>query len=147
VIKSVRRCDVQFSNIRSGLVVRVLFRPDKYPHWVQWDQFSVDAPPAQAWGRVVPQHRSLLSTRTPVEYVDPSTNRLVSCATGFQVRVEWDGFARLDYLQLFQERVSMMPYADNQAPNSQTDVVTVPSWASSPSFWYTHPVSPLAGTS
>lgn len=147
VLKNIRRCDVQFSNIRSGLVVRVLFRPDKYPHWIQWDQFSVDAPPAQAWGRVTPQHRSLLSTRSPVEHVDPSTGRLVSCATGFQVRVEWDGFARLDYLQLFQERVSMMPYADNPAPNSQTDMVTVPSWATSPSFWYTHPVSPLAGTS
>jgi hypothetical protein len=147
VLKNVRRCDVQFSNIRSGLVVRVLFRPDKYPHWVQWDQFAVDAPPAQAWGRVVPQHRSLLSTRTPVEYVDPSTNRLVSCATGFQVRVEWDGFARLDYLQLFQERVTMLPYADNQESDSQTDVVTVPSWATSPTFWYSHPVSPLAGTS
>lgn len=147
VLKNIRRCDVQFSDIRGGLAVRVYFRPDKYPYWVKWDEFSVDAPPTQAWGRVTPQHRSLLSTRSPVEHVDPTTSRLVSCATGFQVRVEWDGFARLDYLQLFQERLSLLPYADNPAPNNQTDVVTVPSWAASPTFWYTHPVSPLAGTS
>jgi len=145
VLKNLRRCDVQFSDIRGGLVVRVYFRPVKYPYWVKWDEFTVDAPPAQPWGRVVAQHRSLLSTRTPVEHVDPTTGRLISCATGFQVRIEWDGFARLDYLQLFQERLASSPYADNQASNAQTDVVTVPSWAVSPSFWYTHPVSPLAG--
>lgn len=146
VLKNLRRCDVQFSDIRGGLVVRVYFKPDKYPHWVKWDEFTVDSPPKQEWGRVSPQHRSLLSTRTPVEHVDPTTGRLISCANGFQVRVEWDGFARLDYLQLFQERVSSInPYADNPAPNAQTDVVTVPTWAVSPTFWYTHPVSPLAG--
>lgn len=146
VLKNLRRCDVQFSDIRGGLVVRVYFKPDKYPYWVRWDEFTVDAPPTQAWGRVVPQHRSLLSTRTPVEHVDPTTGRLISCATGFQVRVEWEGFARLDYLQLFQERVSLLnPYADNLPAAHQTDVVTVPTWAVSPAFWHTHPVSPLAG--
>ena len=147
VLKNLRRCDVQFSDIRGGLTVRVYFRPDKYPYWVRWDQFTVAAPPAQTWGRVVPQHRSLLSTRSPVEHTDPTTGRLISCASGFQVRVEWDGYARLDYLQLFQERVSMLPYADNTSATQQTDVVTVPSWAVSPQFWYTQPVSPLAGIS
>jgi hypothetical protein len=146
-LKNLRRCDVQFSDIRGGLNVRVFFRPAKYPYWVRWDQFSVSNPPAQVWGRVFPQHRTLLSTKTAPEYVDPTTGRLIACSTGFQVRVEWDGFARLDYLQLFQERVSMLPYADNPAPGIQQDVVTVPTWAESPAFWYTHPVSPLAGTS
>jgi hypothetical protein len=144
-LKNLRRCDVQFSDIKAGLAVRVYFRPDKYPYWVKWDNFTVTPPPAQSWGRVTPQHRSLLSTRTPGEQLDPTTGRLISCATGFQVRVEWDGFARLDYLQVFQERVSMLPYADNPAPAQQTDVVTVPAWAESPSFWYAQPVSPLAG--
>lgn len=146
-LKNIRRCDVQFSDIRGGLNVRVFFRPAKYPYWVKWDQFTVSNPPTQSWGRVTPQHRTLLSTRTAPEYVDPTTGRLIACSTGFQVRVEWDGFARLDYLQLFQERVSMLPYADNPAPGLQQDVVTVPSWAESPAFWYAQPVSPLAGTS
>ena len=144
-LKNIRRCDVQFSDIRGGLDVSVYFRPAKYPYWVKWDEFSVDNPPAQPWGRVVPQHRSLLSTRSPIEAVDESTGRLISCSTGFQVRIEWDGFARLDYFQLFQERVSMLPYADNPASGAQQNVVTVPSWADSPVFWYAHPVSPLAG--
>jgi hypothetical protein len=147
VLKNLRRCDVQFSDIRGGLTVRVYFRPDKYPYWVKWDEFVTAAPPTQAWGRVVPQHRSLLSTRSPVEHTDPTTGRLISCASGFQVRVEWDGYARMDYLQLFQERVSMLPYADNPSATQQSDVVTVPSWAVSPAFWYAQPVSPLAGIS
>lgn len=146
-LKNLRRCDVQFSDIKRGLNCRVFFKPAKYPYWIKWDEFSVDNPPAQNWGRVVAQNRTLLSTRTPVEDVDPSTGRLISCSTGFQVRVEWDGFARLDYLQVFQERISMLPYADNPASNQQTDVVTVPQWAVSPEFWYAQPVSPLAGTS
>ncbi|MFZ9725655.1 MAG: hypothetical protein ACO3EH_00480 [Ilumatobacteraceae bacterium] len=145
-LKNLRRCDVQFSDIRGGIAVRVYFKPAKYPYWVKWDEFSVNAPPQQQWGRVVAQNRTLLSTRSPIEDVDPSTGRLISCSTGFQVRVEWDGLARLDYLQLFQERVSMLPYADNPAASQQTDVVTVPSWAESPAFWYAQPVSPLAGT-
>jgi hypothetical protein len=41
----------------------------------------------------------------------------------------------------------MLPYADNPSATLQTDVVTVPSWAVSPSFWYAQPVSPLAGIS
>lgn len=146
-LKNLRRCDVQFSDIRGGLAVRVFFRPERYPYWVKWDEFTVDSPPQQAWGRAMPQHRSLMSTRTPSEEVDPTTGRLINCATGFQVRVEWDGYARMDFLACFQERVSMSSFADNPLPNLGTDVVTVPAWAASPSFWYGHPVSPLAGSS
>lgn len=144
-LKNLRRCDVQFSNIKGGLNCRVFFKPAKYPYWVKWDELAVDSPPPQAWGAVTPQHRVFLSTRSPLEELDPTTGRLISCSTGFQVRVEWEGYARLDYLQVFQERVAMMSYADNPAPNQQTDVVTVPSWAAQPQFWHTHPVSPLAG--
>ncbi len=144
-LKHLRRCDLMFSDIRGGLNVRAYFKPNKYPYWVRWDEFTVDAPPTQSWGSVVPQHRTLLSTRSPIEELDPTTARLISCSTGFQVRIEWDGQARLDYLQVFQERVSMLPYADNPAPNQTQDVVTVPSWAVSPQFWHTHPASPLAG--
>jgi hypothetical protein len=144
-LKHLRRCDVQYSNIKAGLACRVYFKPAKYPYWVKWDEFTVDAPPPQTWGAAVPQHRSLLSTRSPIEQLDPTTARLISCSTGFQVRVEWDGFARLDYLQVFQELISALPYADNPASNQTTDVVTVPPWAVSPQFWHSHPASPLAG--
>jgi hypothetical protein len=144
-LKNLRRCDLQFSDIRGGLDIRVYFRPAKFPYWVKWDELTVDAPPPQAWGAVTPQHRVLLSTRSPSEELDLTTGRLINCSTGFQVRVEWDGFARLDYLQAFQERVSMTAYADNPASNLTQNVVTVPSWAVSPKFWHTHPVSPLAG--
>ena len=146
-LKNIRRCDLQFSDIRGGLEVRVYFRPEKHPYWIRWDEFTVDAPGTSPWGRVHPQRRSLLSTRSPIEVPDPGTARLVSCATGFQVRVEWDGFARLDYLQLFQERMAMTPYADNPSAGQSRDMATVPTWAMSPAFWHTHPVGPLAGIS
>ena len=145
-LKNIRRCDLQFSDIRGGLDVRVYFRPEKHPFWIRWDEFTVDAPTTRAWGDARPQVRSLLSTRSPAEVPDPLSGRLVSCATGFQVRVEWDGFARLDYLQLFQERVAMLAYADNASPN-QASESTPPVWAVNPGFWHTHAVSPLAGVS
>ena len=145
-LKNIRRCDLQFSDIRGGLDVRVYFRPEKHPYWIRWDEFTVDAPTTRAWGDARPQVRSLLSTRSPAEVPEPFSGRLVSCATGFQVRIEWDGFARLDYLQLFQERVAMLAYADNASPN-QASEATPPVWAVNPGFWHTHAVSPLAGVS
>jgi len=126
--------------------LRVYFRPEKHPYWIRWDEFTVDASTVRAWGQAQPQVRSLLSTRSPAEVPDPLSGRLVSCATGFQVRVEWDGFARLDYLQLFQERVALLAYADNATAN-QTNAATPPAWAVNPGFWHTHAVSPLSGVS
>jgi hypothetical protein len=146
VLKALRRCDAQFSDIRGGLNVRVYFRPEKYPYWVTWDNFTVDSPGPRAWGpRKQPQHRSLLSTRSVPEGVDPATQRPRYVATGFQVRIEWDGYARLDYFQVFQARVPMTPYADNPASGASAEEVAAPPGTYEPTFWHTHPVSPLAG--
>lgn len=144
-IKNLRRCDVQFSDIRGGLTARVYFRPEKYPYWVEWDTFTVDSPGAREWGsKAQPQHRSLMSTRTPPDGSDLNTGRLLTVATGFQVRVEWEGFARLDYLQVFQARTDTLPYADNQGAGESGDL-TLPDNCTEPAFWHSHPVSPLAG--
>jgi hypothetical protein len=144
-LKSLRRCDLQFSDIRGGLVVRVYYRPEKYPFWVLWDEFSVDSPGPRTWSRKRAQHRSLLSTRTAPDGVDPATGRLRSVATGFQVRVEFEGFARMDYMQVFQERTDMQPYADNPGSGDSAAQGDVPPGCIEPAFWHTHPASPLAG--
>ena len=54
-LKNIRRCDLQFSDIRGGLDVRVYFRPEKHPYWIRWDEFTVEAPGTRPWGRVHPQ--------------------------------------------------------------------------------------------
>lgn len=144
-IKNLRRCDLQFSGIRGGLVCRVYFRPEKYPFWVKWDEFSLAAPAAPPWGRQRPQYRSLLSTRALPEGTDPFSGRLRSASTGFQVRVEFEGFARLDYLQVFQERAETLAYADSPDLAVAVDTFTVPPDAIDPVFWHAHPVSPSAG--
>jgi hypothetical protein len=141
-LKNLRRCDVQFSDIRTALAVRVFYRPEKAAFWMPWDTFSVSALAPAAWGvRADPQRRTLLSTRTVPEVYDPVTGRAVSCGTGFQIRVEWDGFARLDYVQLFQERLTMPSYAENPGPGDTGN----PEGAVFTEFWHSQPVSPLAG--
>lgn len=144
-LKNLRRADLMFSDIRTALAARVYFRPDKYPFWVLWDEFAVDAAPAGGWGRARPQRRSLLATRDVPFLLDPQTGRPVSCATGFQVRIEWEGFARLDYLQLWQEPADLASYADNAASATPADPGTPPTGQTDPAFWHAHPVSPLAG--
>lgn len=145
-IKNLRRADVQFSDIRGPLNVRVLFRPEKFPYWVQWDQFSVDAPSGQrAWGRAAPRRSPVLTTRSVPDLIDPQTGRLLSCASGFQVRVEWDGFARLDFLQNHQEDTPVSSYSDVPDSGAQGVLTGPPAGCVEPSFWYAHPVSPLAG--
>lgn len=145
-LKHLQRCDVQFSDIRGGLACRVYFRPEKYPFWVKWDEFQVEATATGgAWTRTRPQYRSLLTTRTPPEGIDPHSGRPRTTATGFQVRVEFEGFARLDYLQVFQARAEIMPYAENPAPGVTATPVPLPADAIEPVFWHTQAVSPLAG--
>lgn len=146
VLKNLRRADLWFSDIRGPLTARVYFRPDKYPFWVKWDEFSVAAPTNTVWARYRPQYRSKLSTRSVPTDTDPFTGRPVSCATGFQIRIEWEGFARLDFLKVAQEPVAGDPsFAENPDAGASATLVTPPAGAVDPTFWYTHPVSPLSG--
>jgi hypothetical protein len=146
VLKNIRRCDLMFSDIRGGLAARVYFRPDKHPAWIAWDAFAIPAPASpQPWGKVRPQRRVPLSTRAVPEGIDPQTGRPVSVAGGFQVRVEWEGFARLDLLTLWHERADFSAFADNADPAAAADVVTLPAGQLDPSFWHTHFVSPHSG--
>jgi hypothetical protein len=87
----------------------------------------------------------MLSTRSVPEGIDPNTGRLISVGTGFQVRIEFEGVARLDYLQVFQAPTGLHPYSDNPEAGSSAGEVSVPAGAVEPSFWHAHPVSPLAG--
>jgi hypothetical protein len=145
-LKNLRRCDVQFSDIRGRLDCRVYFKASKYPFWTLWDTFAVDAPAARvSWSPARPQARTMLSTHSVPEGVDPNTGRLISVGTGFQVRIEFEGVARLDYLQVFQARTGLHPYSDNPEAGSSAGEVSVPAGAVEPSFWHAHPVSPLAG--
>lgn len=143
--KHLRRCDLQFSDIRGGLAVRVFFRPEKYPYWVEWDEFSVDPQSESSWGRHQPRRTPILRTRTPPDLWDEQTGRLLTCATGFQVRVEFDGFARLDFLTTYQKPTGRSPYSDMPTSGAQDTLVTAPQGAREPAFWYTHTTSPLAG--
>lgn len=147
-LKNLRRADLQFSNVTSPLTVRVYFRPDKYPFWVAWDTFTAapGAAPQDTFRQSRAQYRPRFSTRTPSDTMDPQTKRPVSQATGFQVRVEFEGNARLDYLQLFQEPVMEQAYAAS-APGNVPAQITAPVGSADPLFWYSHPVSPLAGIS
>jgi hypothetical protein len=146
VLKTLRRADLQFSGLTGPLTVRVYFRPDKFPYWVNWDTFTATAiPPAKDTLRAPhAQYRPRFSTRSPVTIPDPQTNRPVCVGTGFQVRVEIEGRARLDQLQVFQEPIAEPAYAA-PTPNAALAQTIAPEGSTDPAFWYTYPVSPLSG--
>jgi hypothetical protein len=145
VLKNLRRCDLQFSEILQDLSVRVYFRPEKYPYWVRWDEFNVPAAAATSWGKPRARRSPILSTRTVTDKVDEQTGRLLSVATGFQVRVEFEGFARLDFLQVIQEGADGIAYSDTPVSGEQVVLTAAPDGTVDPAFWHAHPVSPLAG--
>lgn len=145
--KTLRRADLQFSDIRTTLEARVYFRPVGYPFWTKWDEFTVSAPTPVTWGqRSRSQSRQRLSTRSvPESPLNGNTGLPVSVGAGFQLRVEYEGLANLDHLTLFQERTDMPAYADNPASGASADPVTLASNQHEPTFWNTFPVSPLSG--
>lgn len=143
-LKHLRRADVTFSDIRGDLDVRVYFRPAKCPWWIPWDTFHATAPEYDIkWGTVFAQFRGPFQTREVPEYTDPQTRRPVSLAHGFQIRVEWEGRARLDYLQVFMEPNLETGYATNVTTDPV--LIAAPDYAYLPKFWRSHDISPLAG--
>jgi hypothetical protein len=144
-LKHLRRADLWFSDIVGDLSVRVMYRPAHYPYWLDWDTFNSSVSGTlEDWGTVTKQRRANLCTTQPSEDLDPQTDRPYSTGEGFQVRVEWDGIARLDHLQVWQERIFEGPYAPD-FPDSVGILTEPPSGASSPTFWNEHKNSPLAG--
>jgi hypothetical protein len=145
--KVLRRADLQFSNIRTALEVRVYFRPVGYGAWTKWDEFTVSAPTGGSWNqRVRPQSRQRLSTRSvPEAPQNPNTGAPVSVGTGFQVRVEFEGLAHLDKVTVFQERTDFSPYAANPGIGDSSGPTTLAAGQIEPAFWNTFPVSPLSG--
>jgi hypothetical protein len=144
-LKHLRRADLWFSGIRGPVEARVYFRADKHPFWVKWDtfNFTVGTRPA---GFVTPQTQRRLrqSTKDPRVDVDLDTGLPVSTGYGFQIRVEWEGDAKLEYLVAYSESILETPKAQRIA-NPAAQAATVPSWGYLPSFWRRHTISPRAG--
>lgn len=144
-MKHLRRADMSFSKIVGDLSARIYFRPNNYPYWILWDTIASTVSGTQGgWAQIRNQSRSFIQTTQPMDDIDPQTNRPFSTSDGFQVRVEWDGVAQLDHLQVWQERLDITPFADD-LPESVPLLTEPPSSAVDPSFWYSHAISPLAG--
>jgi hypothetical protein len=144
-MKHLRRADLWFSDIIGDLNVRVKFRPTHYPYWLDWETFASVASGTQSdWGTVTPQRRAALKTHQPIEDLDPQTGRPYSTGEGFQIRIEWDGIARLDHVLVWQEMIREGPFSADY-PESAPTLINPPSGASEATFWHTFDVSPLAG--
>lgn len=145
-LKTLRRADLAFSDLRGDLAVRVYFRPEKFPFWLLWDEFTAEAPTvASSLMRVWPQYRSGFQTRTPTAEMNPLTQHPFAVARSFQVRVEWEGFARLDHVAVFTEPLVEAPYADNEEGLVVGPLVDLPPGGHFPAYWQRYDMAPAGG--
>lgn len=140
--KALRRCDLYLSGIVDPVHVEVLFRPDRYEYWTQWDSFDVTPSKENGWGREVATYRGPLSTRTPPDNYDPSVQRYLNQGYGFQVLVRFTGRARLDQLHVFSEVILQPSVAVNVENETAAIRSNPPAGQEETSFWFPYTASP-----
>lgn len=124
LLKQLVRADLHLSDIRGSVDVKVQFRPDNYPFWVDWDEWTVCAQMSQELTgfsikpeMAMPQFRSKLVTKSiPDKGMTEWMNGRPFCVGHtFQIRVEWTGQARIEHLQVHMEPKLEAPYAEEPA--------------------------------
>ena len=116
VLKKLSRGDIWLSDLQGDVSFKVLFRPDKYPCWIDWAYFERSAkieycpttPEDFVFERLptsLPQFRPQVRLITPPDTVDTSTNRLFRMGYEFQLRIEWVGRASIDKILIHADDV------------------------------------------
>ncbi len=141
--KQLMRADLFVSDITTDATFTLYFRSDRYPHWTEWDSFTVPASRGTGWGATKPVFRSPLSSRTPPEVFDSRTGNYLHHGFGFQVRLVWTGKARINFIEVHSKPIQRAGVADNTENQTQTVYADAPAGQESPSFWFQFTHSPL----
>lgn len=142
VCKAIRACDIWLSKIDSDVNLKVYFKPDQYPFWVKWDDFSISAGSPGAQIRPHSLYRNPLTTRTVPEVFDDQTHWPLAVGFSFQIRLVWTGLAQVDMIQLWSERVTQPTTSDNVADVSGKLYGQVPADQEIEAFWFPYSSSP-----
>lgn len=142
ILKALRRLDVNLSGVSGPVNLKVYFRPDRYPYWIQWDEFDLNVSSPSSWNRKHPQYRNPISTRTAPEILDGVVAQMLNTGLSFQIRVVWTGQATIDMLQLHTQALTTPGVADNAPETASTVYMEVPPGAVEQTYWHRQLINP-----
>lgn len=97
--------EITLDQVLGNVTVNVSFRPDLYPFWYQWDNWTEcvnykDCPPSCSTPTYNPQYRPKHGLIEPGEDFVPGINRPLRRGYEFQTRIEVTGAARLKQFRM-----------------------------------------------
>lgn len=115
--KLLTRCDVWMSNIVGEVGMRVYWRPDNNQKWMLWDTTSqcavmrdstTTAP--HVWKNLLPEQRPLVKSFSIPDTLDDVTTYALATGFGFQIRLAWTGFMRVERVVIWAQMVDDIDY-------------------------------------
>ena len=92
------------------------FHPDKYPCWVDWQNWHVvaeyQASDCQSFVDYQQQYRPRMRIGKPPETTEPGTGTPFNYGWEFSARIKWTGHARIKLFRLNARDVQEEPYSD-----------------------------------
>jgi hypothetical protein len=141
--KMLEGADLWIDEVTGGVVTfDVDFRPDQYPMWINWQDFSVNAkfqdcgdveancpdPPGGTGydpQTYLSQYRPRLRIGAPPDTVEGATGLPFNYGWEFAARVRWTGSARLKMMRLNGRATQEEPYAEVDANDSAAKSIVV----------------------
>lgn len=139
--KILESADLWVDEVTGGVVTfDVDYRPDQYPIWQDWQEFSVNAkhqdcgtdvsttcPDGSTTGYVpqtyLPQYRPRLTIGAPPDGTEDATGTPFNYGWEFATRIRWSGCARLKMLRLNARETQEQPYAEPDAIDSTAKTI------------------------
>lgn len=113
VLKRINNLEIEISNLIGEVEFKVYWKPDNYPCWILWKEFSECAEykdcsfdpltGCQKFEQAKPQFRPNLSLGQPPNTCDPITDRPFRDGYSFQVRFEISGYCEIRNIFLVAE--------------------------------------------
>jgi hypothetical protein len=118
--KKLDGADLWVDQVAGNVGFNLFYRPDEYPCWFAWKNWSVCAKTERCASEIVdgcltdlnlkPQFRARMSAQRPVDSCIPFTNSPSRIGFGFQYRLEITGYAELTSLRLLAQKMLESPF-------------------------------------
>ena len=112
-LKKLLRADIWLSGLSGNVAFKVYFRPDQYPGWVLWHEFTQVAPYNDTTidpvsGQIIgglPQYKTQVTLPTPPDSGSAVDNRLFRVGFTFQIRIEWVGNCTIEKFLVYANQI------------------------------------------
>ena len=138
--KSLESADLWIDEVAGVVTFDVDFRPDQYPIWINWQDFSVNAKYQDCGTDVsttcdgstayipqtyLPQYRPRLRIGTPPDTVEDATGTPYNYGWEFAAKIKWTGKSRIKMFRLKTRETEEEPYADVDGIDSTAKTIAV----------------------